>query len=79
MRFSELVRDASAAAEGRPDPFKIEALPDQDAIASGTTPDALSADGPRGAWVLYQVNIENECRDEAELTALLASVLSRQD
>lgn len=76
-RFLELVSDAGAAAGGSPVPSRIEAFPDQTAIASGTAPDALSNHGPRGARVLYQVNIENQCRDEAELTALLASVISR--
>lgn len=71
-RFRALVRDA--AGDGRA--VRILALPDAPTIASGVAPDALSSDGGDGSRTLYQTNLENACRDEAELSALIARELA---
>ena len=63
-----------AAGDGRA--VRVLALPGAATIAGGVGPDALSSDGADGRRTLYQTNLENACRDDAELSALIARVLS---
>ena len=66
--FRALVDEAGAGVTVRP-------LPDAAAIANGVAPDALSSTAPDGTRTLYQVNVENRCRDEAEVADLIALTL----
>lgn len=84
-RFAELLagakaglsRDATRRLDGVE--LRVEELPSGELVAGGLAPDALSqrVHDPDEALVLYQANLENRARDEAELKKLVARTLIR--
>ena len=59
--------------------LKVEPLPTLEAVKAGVSPDAptLRKRQPEDLLVLFQVNLENRCGSETELSRLLGRTLTR--
>jgi len=72
-----LSRDAKRRLSGLQ--VRLEDLPAAEQIAAGLAPDALSArqHSPSETLLVFQGNLENRSRDEADLAKLIARTLTR--